>query len=79
MMMGYGSEQAELYLKQELPNANIVRTDSDIVLEKGKLAQILSDFRQGKVDILVGTQRWGLRDTIFPSVTLICLIELIKC
>ena len=41
MMMGYGSEQAELFLKQELPNANIVRIDSDIVLEKGKLAQIL--------------------------------------
>ena len=36
MMMGYGSEQAELYLQQELPEANIVRIDSDIVLEKGK-------------------------------------------
>ena len=46
MMMGYGSEQAELYLKQELPNANIVRIDSDIVLEKGKLAEILGEFRE---------------------------------
>ena len=75
MMMGYGSEQAELYLKQELPNANIVRIDSDIVLEKGKLAQILSDFRQGKIDILVGTQILA-KGHDFPSVTLICLIEL---
>ena len=75
MMMGYGSEQAELYLQQELPEANIVRIDSDIVLEKGKLSQILNDFREGKIDILVGTQILA-KGHDFPSVTLICLIEL---
>ena len=75
MMMGYGSEQAELYLKQELPDAKIVRIDSDIVLEKGKLAEILGEFREGKIDILVGTQILA-KGHDFPSVTLICLIEL---
>ena len=75
MMMGYGSEQAELYLQQELPQANIVRIDSDIVLEKGKLTEILNRFRSGDIDILVGTQILA-KGHDFPSVTLICLIEL---
>ena len=42
MMMGYGSEQAELYLQQELPEANIVKgIDSEALQEKASYLRYL--------------------------------------
>lgn len=73
--VGYGSEQAEDFLKEVLPDARIVRVDSDTVQKKGALAQVLKDFRAGKIDILVGTQMLA-KGHDFAKVTLICLLEI---
>ena len=74
LIVGYGSEQAEQFLQRKLPNARIVRVDSDTVTKKGALETILSDFRAGKIDVLVGTQILA-KGHDFPNVTLICLLE----
>ena len=73
LLVGYGSEQAELFLQRELPEARIYRVDSDTVSKKGELERVLSDFRAGKIDILVGTQMLA-KGHDFPKVTLICLL-----
>ncbi len=74
LLVGYGSEQAEQFLAQSMPEANIVRVDSDTVAKKGELEKILSAFRSGEIDILVGTQILA-KGHDFPKVTLICLLE----
>ncbi|SME88532.1 replication restart helicase PriA [Pseudobacteriovorax antillogorgiicola] len=74
LIVGYGSEQAESFLRRQLPGARVVRVDSDTVAKKGALEDILRDFRQGKIDILVGTQILA-KGHDFPNVTLICLLE----
>ena len=74
LTVGYGSEQAELFIQKSLPNAKVVRVDSDSVSKKDSLQTILSDFRAGKIDILVGTQLLA-KGHDFAKVTLICLLE----
>lgn len=72
---GYGSQQVEQYLQQEIPGASIVRIDSDTVSRRDVLSQTLDRFRQGDVDILVGTQILA-KGHDFPNVTLIVLLEI---
>lgn len=74
LLVGYGSEQAEGFLRQQMPEAKVVRVDSDTVAKKGKLESILAAFRSGDIDILVGTQILA-KGHDFPKVTLICLLE----
>lgn len=74
LTVGYGSEQAELFLQKSLPDARVVRVDSDSVAKKDSLQTILSDFRAGKIDVLVGTQLLA-KGHDFAKVTLICLLE----
>ena len=74
LIVGYGSEQAETYLQRQLPDANVVRVDSDTVAKKGALESVLDDFRSGKIDVLVGTQILA-KGHDFPNVTLMCLLE----
>ncbi|MFW7378024.1 MAG: replication restart helicase PriA [Oligoflexus sp.] len=72
--VGYGSEQAEDFLNQKLPGRRIVRVDSDTVQKKDALSQVLKDFREGRIDVLVGTQILA-KGHDFAKVTLICLLE----
>jgi primosomal protein N' (replication factor Y) len=71
---GYGSQKAEDYLIQQLKDARVMRIDSDAVVKKDVLPNILSKFRNREVDILVGTQILA-KGHDFPNVTLIALIE----
>ncbi|MBP9706957.1 MAG: primosomal protein N' [Oligoflexales bacterium] len=71
---GYGSQKAEDFLKVHLPNARIKRIDSDLTSQKNYLSEQLADFRQGKTDILVGTQILA-KGHDFPNVTLIAILE----
>lgn len=75
VLVGYGSEQMELFLKEGLPGAKIQRVDSDSVSQRDALPEILDGFRQGNIDILVGTQMLA-KGHDFAKVTLICILEI---
>src|SRR5206468_1674549 len=55
------------------PNGRITRMDSDALKRKDDYRRILSDFRAGKIDILLGTQMIA-KGLHFPNVTLVGII-----
>jgi primosomal protein N' (replication factor Y) len=72
--VGYGSQKAEDCIQQKLPNARVVRLDSDILAQRDLLPQTMAKFRNGEIDILVGTQILA-KGHDFPNVTLIVILE----
>jgi primosomal protein N' (replication factor Y) len=70
---GLGTEQVELALKRLFPAARVRRMDSDAV-RRGEHGPILEAFRQGKIDILFGTQMIGV-GLDFPNVTLVGVVS----
>lgn len=71
--LGAGTEKLELHLKKLFPQASLRRMDSDAV-RRGQHAAILEEFRQGRIQILLGTQMIGL-GLDFPNVTLVGIIS----
>ena len=71
---GTGVQKVELIAQKLFPDANIVRLDSDSMSKKNQHIEILNDFRNGKIDILIGTQMLakGLDN---PNVTLVGVIN----
>src|SRR5262249_36944135 len=53
---GFGTERVEAEVKRMLPSARVARLDRDSIRRKGSLSAILSDFQNGDIDVLVGTQ-----------------------
>lgn len=53
---GLGTEKVEDELKIFLPDADIGRMDTDTVRTKNAHAQIINDFEEKRLDVLVGTQ-----------------------
>jgi primosomal protein N' (replication factor Y) len=70
---GTGTERVEEKLKDIFPKAKIQRVDTDSVTNK-KYQQVLKDFYDGKIDILVGTQMIS-KGLDFPNVTLVGVIN----
>ncbi len=55
-LQGFGTEKVEDELKIYLPKAKIGRMDLETVRGKNAHAQLINDFEEGRLDILVGTQ-----------------------
>ncbi len=55
-LSGYGTEKVETELPIFFPEANIARMDLDTTRGKESYMQIIRDFEEKRVDILVGTQ-----------------------
>ncbi len=72
---GQGSQKTEDLLKSYLKDASIVRLDSDTTQKKDYLADTINAFKEGAIDILVGTQLLA-KGHDFPNVTLIVLLEI---
>ncbi|MDR1068362.1 MAG: primosomal protein N' [Clostridiales Family XIII bacterium] len=53
---GTGTEKVEELTKKAFPEANVSRLDLDTSAKKGSAGRILKDFKDGKTDILIGTQ-----------------------
>ena len=53
---GYGTEKLEEELQPFFPNSFISRLDLDSTRRKNAYEKIITDFENGKIDILVGTQ-----------------------
>jgi primosomal protein N' (replication factor Y) len=71
--LGSGSERVEDELHRSLPTARIARLDRDTAGGKGAFEQILQGFREGEIDILVGTQMIAKGHDI-PNVTLVGVV-----
>ena len=71
---GYGTQRVEEAAQRILARAKIVRLDSDTMAKKTLFRQILTDFRKGKIDVLVGTQMIA-KGLDFPNVTLCGIVD----
>ena len=70
---GFGTEFIEAETKAKFPNARIMRLDTDSLKNKEELLTSLEDFRQGKYDILLGTQMVA-KGLNFPKLQLVGVI-----
>ncbi len=71
---GLGTQRVEEAVRRVLPRARLERMDADTMLKKHRFRQIFSDFRAGKIDVIIGTQMIG-KGLDFPNVTLVGLID----
>ena len=70
---GFGTEFIEAETRAKFPNARIMRLDTDVLKNKEELLTSLEDFRQGKYDILLGTQMVA-KGLNFPKLQLVGVI-----
>lgn len=54
--LGHGTQRVEQFLKEQFPQANIVRIDADATRKKGSAQVLFATIHSGQADILVGTQ-----------------------
>jgi primosomal protein N' (replication factor Y) len=71
---GFGTERVEAELRKLYPGARVARLDRDAIRRKGALTSILSRFRAGEIDVLVGTQMIA-KGHDFPRVTLVGVVS----
>ncbi|GAA3544192.1 primosomal protein N' [Zobellella aerophila] len=71
---GLGTEQVELALAALFPQYNTVRIDRDNTRRKGSFQQHLAGIREGRYQILLGTQMLA-KGHHFPDVTLVALLD----
>ncbi|MCS7301363.1 MAG: primosomal protein N', partial [Fimbriimonadales bacterium] len=71
---GVGTQRVQATLEQLLPHARIARLDRDAFQRRGQYLQILSEFRAGSLNVLIGTQM-AARGLDFPRVTLVGVIS----
>ena len=71
---GAGTEKIEEVMAKLFPSAKIARMDSDTMRKKNAHQDLLAEFRQGKIDILIGTQMIA-KGLDFPNVTLVGVVN----
>lgn len=72
--VGEGTEQIEEMLTQLFPALRVARIDRDTTARRRVFEQTLSDFSDGKIDMLVGTQMLA-KGHDFPNVTLVGVVS----
>lgn len=70
---GFGTQKVESELQTVFPEAGILRVDADTTGEKESFDRMLSDFRDQKYDLMLGTQM-VTKGHNFPSVTLVGVV-----
>lgn len=71
---GLGTQKAEEQLKELLPEARILRVDTDSMSGRYSLERSLEEFAQGRYDVMVGTQMVA-KGLDFENVTLVGVIS----
>lgn len=71
---GFGTQRLEAEIKLRFPDALVLRMDTDTMQGYGAHERALSQFREGKVQILLGTQMIA-KGLDFPNVTLVGVIN----
>ncbi|MEZ6102047.1 MAG: primosomal protein N' [Pirellulaceae bacterium] len=71
---GLGTQRLEAEVRARFPEANCLRMDSDTMQKPGSHEEALTRFRNGEVQILLGTQMIA-KGLDFPRVTLVGVIN----
>jgi primosomal protein N' (replication factor Y) len=71
---GVGTQKVEDAVKRIFPKARVARMDADAMTRKNAYRQTLQTFKEGAIDILVGTQMIA-KGLHFPNVTLVGIIN----
>ena len=66
---GAGTQRVEAELRGRFPGLRVARLDSDVLAARRGFETVYDDFRDGRVDVLVGTQL-AAKGLDLPSVTL---------
>jgi primosomal protein N' (replication factor Y) len=72
--LGAGTERIESTLKERFPDVEIVRIDRDTTRRKGSLEALLARVKDGRRQILIGTQMLA-KGHHFPNVTMVGIID----
>jgi len=72
--LGIGTQRVEEELKHFLPEARLLRWDSDVITGKHGHEEVLAEFRDHKADVLIGTQMVA-KGLDLPQVTLAGVIN----
>lgn len=72
--LGMGTQRLEDVIQRLFPRAVIARMDADSTTRKDAYSRIFTDFRSGKIDLLIGTQMIA-KGLHFPNVTLVGVIS----
>lgn len=73
-LSGTGTQKAEVDIAEIFPQARILRMDTDTTMTRSAHEKKLTDFAEGKYDILVGTQMVA-KGLDFPNVTLVGVLN----
>ena len=71
---GIGTQRAEAALQKCFPHARVLRMDADSTSRKNSHDDLLSAFRRGAADVLLGTQMIA-KGLDFPNVTLVGVLN----
>ena len=71
---GSGTQKVEEELRKLLPEAKVIRMDVDTTSRKGSHERLLTEFHDGKADILLGTQMIA-KGLDFPNITLVGVLS----
>jgi primosomal protein N' (replication factor Y) len=71
---GLGTQKLEVEVKARFPDAKVARMDSDTMRRPGSHQKVLSAFRAGEVDLLLGTQMIA-KGLDFPNVLLVGVVN----
>lgn len=71
---GLGTQKLEVEVKARFPEARVARMDSDTMHRPGSHQRVLSAFRSGDIDLLLGTQMIA-KGLDFPNVLLVGVIN----
>jgi len=71
---GIGTEKVEEEVRKLFPESNVIRMDADTTRRKNAHSLLLDTFREGRADILVGTQMVA-KGLDFPNVTLVGVVS----
>jgi len=72
--LGRGTQRLETTLGERFPQARIVRIDGDSTRNRGSLEALLGDVREGRTDIMLGTQILA-KGHHFENLTLVAVLN----
>lgn len=74
ILLGLGTQRLEQGVRQQFPQARVLRIDSDAFTTAKQFQQAIEQVQRGEVDIILGTQ-WLSKGHHFPNVQLVAVID----
>ena len=72
-LLGLGTQRVEEEVRAQFPHARVARLDRDTAARRGAGERVLRDLREGRVDVVVGTQMVA-KGHDFPGVRLVGVV-----